>query len=476
MPILLDFAKARAFWPAVIGVYFTAQAALRVGVGDVLGIDEAEAWLWAQNLDWGYGPQPPLYNWLQYAIFSLTGANAFGVALLKALLLWGIFLCGIGLARRWSGAFASPIWIAGAAALALFWLPELAWESQRTRTHNVLAGLVALASMWQFLRLMKAPSGRNHVLLGFLIGLGFLSKWNFGFLAAGFVLAALLSGGAQRLARPAALSVLLLPALMVAPTVLWISGHPSVALSSYGRLGIENGTGAGEVMIAWLSSISVAVLSLVALPVIMFGAFAFFGRARAKVGSELADDARAEMRLVALVVGLAFALVLVAGMASGITEFLPRWLMPLALPLLPAAGIWLMARIGPGARRAFVATTLGLLVVLLVGNGYMLCCDAPLRKYDFGAMAAALPPNDPHHPYIAAAPIAANLAVRAPDRVLTDPALLMVSACPDGVGVLGPALHGHAGLELWLAECGLVAEAEAEPLVNEFTLQRFSRH
>ncbi|MBD3788635.1 MAG: hypothetical protein IE922_17050, partial [Sphingomonadales bacterium] len=104
LPRSLHLLTARpGFWLALFAAYFAAQAALRVTLGDRVNIDEAEALLWAQRLDWGYGPQPPLYIWAQSAVFALTGPGVLGLAVLKALVLWGIAACGFTLARRWVG-------------------------------------------------------------------------------------------------------------------------------------------------------------------------------------------------------------------------------------------------------------------------------------------------------------------------------------------------------------------------------------
>jgi len=58
---------------AALAVYFLLQLLVRVTVAGGVEKDEAEQLLWTQTLAWGYGPQPPLYSWLQWAVFRLTG-------------------------------------------------------------------------------------------------------------------------------------------------------------------------------------------------------------------------------------------------------------------------------------------------------------------------------------------------------------------------------------------------------------------
>ncbi len=47
------------------GGYFLCHIGLRLLAGGALGLDEAEILLDARYLAWGYGPQFPLYAWLQ---------------------------------------------------------------------------------------------------------------------------------------------------------------------------------------------------------------------------------------------------------------------------------------------------------------------------------------------------------------------------------------------------------------------------
>ena len=49
--------------------YFLFQALYRRLLGGGLLIDEAQMLLWSREPLGGYGPQPPLYSWLQFAAF-----------------------------------------------------------------------------------------------------------------------------------------------------------------------------------------------------------------------------------------------------------------------------------------------------------------------------------------------------------------------------------------------------------------------
>ncbi|HVG49422.1 MAG TPA: hypothetical protein VM899_14965, partial [Rubellimicrobium sp.] len=64
--------------------YVAFQVVLRLIIGRSLELDEAEAFYQSRHLAWGYGPQPPLYFWLQWALFQVFGPGLLALALLKA--------------------------------------------------------------------------------------------------------------------------------------------------------------------------------------------------------------------------------------------------------------------------------------------------------------------------------------------------------------------------------------------------------
>ena len=119
--------------------YFVFHVLLRVFTGPALGLDEAEMMLIAQDLKWGYGPQPPLYAWLQYGAFNLLGENILALSLLKNTILCLTYICIYKFIRIGHGAK-----ISGIAALALVLIPQFGWESQRALTHSVLVSFYRL--------------------------------------------------------------------------------------------------------------------------------------------------------------------------------------------------------------------------------------------------------------------------------------------------------------------------------------------
>ncbi|MER5170987.1 ArnT family glycosyltransferase [Thioclava kandeliae] len=420
-------------WLSLFGLYFAVQATLRILLGDRLNIDEAEAFLWAQGWSWGYGPQPPLYIWLQRLVFLLTGPSVAGLAILKALTLWATFALSFALMRRWVPP--TRIWMAGLATLMLFWLPELVWESQRIRTHNVTVTIAALAFFWALLRLRERPSLGNYAALGLIAGLGLLTKWSFApLLLAGFG-SLLLSAGGRRLLRDRkALLWLVLPLAICLPTFSWIARHAAVALASADKLDFEGGQGPLVSSGLFLTSTATSVLTFLALPVLVLGAFALstLHKPTRHDAGESGPLRRTEQGVVLGIVGLTLMLILAGGLLSGATELRLRWLLPILVILVPMAALWVLDRLGRRRRIGLVAATLCLPVLLCVAMGVMLKTDPPFKSLDLDGLQEALAAENLTGTVLAKEIIAGNMALRFPELTWHDPATQLVRPCPEG--------------------------------------------
>jgi len=454
-------------WTIFFLLYCIAQLCVRVLFGHKMNIDEAQVWLWAHELAWGYGPQPPLYVWLQRAVFAMTGATDFGLAVLKEFLLFGIFVMAQELAGRWTDGEKIPRWFAGAAALMLFWLPEFSWESQRIHTHNVLTTLVSLLTIWQALHLRETPTHKNYALLGLLIGAGMLSKWSFGFVALGTIVVLILERHFRLLGWKILAWCIGLPALMILPTVIWIINHPAVALASYHKLGVAPELHWYFGILAWTTSASMALIVFVALPLLVFGAFMAWGRTPYAELPTLSNAAQDEIRFVARCVALALATLLIGGAFIGATVLKYRWLLPILIPFVPASTFLVLIRLQENARRWLLRLTFVLPAMLVILWSVTLINKTPLKYFDDSFVAPALPENDDRSPYLASVTMAAHLKVVDPDRILKDEALLMAGACPDMVTVLESSMLQTPGLMDWLSGCGLVRSSVRSSLLGE---------
>nr|WP_145549313.1 glycosyltransferase family 39 protein [Variovorax boronicumulans] len=354
-------------------LYFAAHVLGRVLVSPALELDEAEQAVWTQHLQWGYGAQPPLYTWLQWAVFQMLGASVLTLSLLKNALLALAYVC-VYLAGR----MLMPAGLAALAAATMLLLPQIGWEASRDLTHSVLLTTMSAATLAVVLALLRSPRPALYLLTGVVAGLGMLSKYSYaGFL--GVLLAALLAGRDTRavLLNRWTLGAVAVGAAMVVPHGLWVLQHWGLAVeSTAGKLTSAVPMGFFQGLWRGLASLVLAVLAFAgpwALAMgLLFGRGALQAWSRwwrpqpAPAGGGLHLQALWRRYFVAL--GLLFLAMLVFG---EVTRFKDRWMMPF-LFLLPVAFFGCAPELAQHARlprlRRVLATVAVLVLVLLTAR------------------------------------------------------------------------------------------------------------
>lgn len=318
-------------------LYFAAHVLGRTLVSPALELDEAEQALWTQQLQWGYGAQPPLYTWLQWAVFQLLGVSVFSLALLKNALL------ALAYVSVWLAARALlPAALAVPAAASMLLLPQIGWEASRDLTHSVLLTTLAAATLAAVVALLQRPQPRLYLLAGVLVGLGLLSKYSYaGFLAV--LLAALLAGRDTRavLFNRWALAAVLVATLLVLPHLVWLAQHWALATASTAdKLAVAAPVGRIEGLWRGLSTLALALLAFAGIWALamglLFGRGALRGWARWWRPAPVAAgrwNVQALWQRYFVALALLFVAMVVFG---GVTRFKDRWMMPF-LFLLPLA-------------------------------------------------------------------------------------------------------------------------------------------
>ncbi|MFT6225263.1 MAG: 4-amino-4-deoxy-L-arabinose transferase-like glycosyltransferase [Paracoccaceae bacterium] len=207
--------------PALLGVAIVTL--WRIGMLAVdqtdLFVDEAQYWLWGQEMAFGYYSKPPMIGWVIRAFTELGGSDApFWVRLPGSLFHGATALLLGAIAARLSGARAGMF-----VAWAYVSLPVVTVGSYLISTDTVMFPFLALALLC-WLRLLEDTSGARArtwaIAAGAAVGLAFLSKYA----AIYFVLGAGLSALFLRATRPgwahAGLSLAAF-ALVISPNVAW---------------------------------------------------------------------------------------------------------------------------------------------------------------------------------------------------------------------------------------------------------------
>lgn len=325
-----------------LAVYFLLLVVIRVSQPGGLALDEAEQVYSAQRLLVGYDSQPPLYSWLQWLAFKVFGVSLLGLSALKNGLLFTLYLAMFLLAQPLIGPMG-----AAAASASLILFPPIGWESQIDRTHSVLATTIAALALWAYYAMLRRPHMLWRALLGLLLGLGMLAKYNFSIFIAGMMAASLFVPEHRRLVWQREVWVTVLVAvLVVLPHGLWFIGHlDSATADTLYKMGVtDRADGYFERVAHGLVELAQGIVTFSALFVLIFAAAARPFWKHARLQTDL-PAARFFLWVHAAALACVFALV-VAGYLSNLKG---RWLQPF-LFALPLATLVLV----PGAAKALV--------------------------------------------------------------------------------------------------------------------------
>ncbi|MDR0457556.1 MAG: glycosyltransferase family 39 protein [Burkholderiaceae bacterium] len=340
---------------------------IRVTISPALKWDEAQQILWTQQLQWGYGAQPPLYTWVQWCVNQLLGPCVLALSLVKhtfialtCVLMW--------LAARELMGRRAAWW----SAASLWLLLPFGWFSVRDQTHTVLVTAMTCGAWWLLLRIVRrAGSGcqREFAALGLMCGCGMLSKYSFALAAAALIAAFLSVRGPRRaLLGRGWWWTPLIGLIVVAPHGWWLLSHWHDATAGTIRemtIAPRHNWGAG------LVSLIAAVLGMLAPWALL--TLAAFGPAwwrRPDPAPEIPGWPASWLRRV---FGRYLALIALALLfmvfAADVTVFKGRWVLPLLVPV-PLMAFALRPELDADRRgKRFTAVALALILVIVIAAG-----------------------------------------------------------------------------------------------------------
>ncbi|WP_082025041.1 glycosyltransferase family 39 protein [Ruegeria sp. ANG-R] len=407
------------FWICLFAGYFLLHVALRVATGGSLGLDEAEILLDARHLQWGYGPQLPLYAWLQWAVFQITGPGLLGLSLLKnGLLLATVVTLYLTIRTRQTSLMA------GLSVLSLLMLYQFSWEAQRALTHSVLANFCSVLTFAVIWGLIRKPTASGFVLLGVVVAMGGLSKYNYVVALLAMMLAAFSDPATRKpLWSPWLLLSMGVAVMLVAPPMLWILNNPEQALASARKLDMSSDGLAAWIAAQGIAELALAAFGFVSLLFVVMGALWLIYR---RQGTAVAADDL--LRLIWRTLFWALVLMALVVLLSGSTNVKDRWLQPILIYAGPALVLWLLPRTGSmGARRFAQISAVLAGVIGLAMLHHNLAGDAK-RAAPFAELTARiLAQTSPDSVIVADNWLAGNMAYFAPqhpiysDRDITAP-------------------------------------------------------
>ncbi|WP_299324628.1 glycosyltransferase family 39 protein [uncultured Maribacter sp.] len=205
-----------------------------------LELEDAEQAYYSQWFRWGYDDQPPLYTWLQYGFNTIFGVGKISFSILRGILFAGTLL----MLYRYSKLRIKDVETSKLAILALVFIPVYIDFTFRRLSHTSLLCLSVVASYYCIQLLMQRKSILNYLLLGFVVGVGLLSKYNYAFFLVTFALGSLWDKDLRAIVfSPKMLFTILLSCLLVAPHTYWLLGPDGfqsfLASSIEEKIGIE---------------------------------------------------------------------------------------------------------------------------------------------------------------------------------------------------------------------------------------------
>ncbi|MFZ2031956.1 MAG: glycosyltransferase family 39 protein [Vitreimonas sp.] len=176
-----DFAISPTGFFAILFVYIAVSILLRLWISPVLGTDEIEQALLANDWRLGYNPrQPPLYTWILLSGYAVFGRTVLAHVVVKYGVLAAMFVASYFAGRRVLKSQTH----AALATYALVLLYNIGWGAQVGYTHSLLLSVFIFLTLWSLSRAFESKHLLDYALVGVVIGLGFLTKFSFGIFLA----------------------------------------------------------------------------------------------------------------------------------------------------------------------------------------------------------------------------------------------------------------------------------------------------
>lgn len=363
---LWDLRQRPSYSLLLLASFFFVAVISRIMRSDNLETDEMQQVLHFLSLEWGYGSQPPLYEWLQYGVFQITGPSIAGLSILKNGLLLMATILMVASVRLLTAQIASG----ALAAFALLSMPTVFLMTQRDLSHTVVAIACICLFFWSLFQALKDPGLFRYIVVGLAVGLGAIAKYNFVIIPLAAMIALMLvKEFRSRVMNWKILATLGAAALVVLPHAIWLLGNLGIA-SAQTLKEMEVGKDVSLLAAAAATTASFVEAGLkAALPIICFFLLLF--------PRDIRSIARASDRwtqLLGWTFVLSLALVYVTLLGIGATEIRQKWLALyfVALPIYLALKIN-AAGIDARARLPMAATVSGFLFVgvalMLLGRG-----------------------------------------------------------------------------------------------------------
>lgn len=192
--------------------------------------DEAYQWLWSKHLALSYFSKPPMIAYVQFLGTTLWGDNAFGIRFFSPVL--GAIL-GVAILRflaREVNAQAA-VWL----LLIVNATPLIALGTVLMTIDPLVVLFWTLAMIIGWRAIQPGATTKDWLLVGLMMGLGFLSKYNAALqIVCWAIFFALYPPARRQLRRPGPYLALLVFALGTLPVLIWNAQHGWITVEHVG--------------------------------------------------------------------------------------------------------------------------------------------------------------------------------------------------------------------------------------------------
>ncbi len=357
-----DFAVSPTGFFTLLAIYIVTSILLRLWISPVLGTDEIEQALLANDWRLGYNPrQPPLYTWILLSGYAVFGRTLLAHVIVKYGVLAAMFIASYCAGRR---LLKSPE-RAALATYALVLLYNIGWGAHVGYTHSLLLSVFIFLTLWAASRAFESKRTLDYAVFGIVLGLGFLTKFSFAAFLIPLLIACCLAAPLRAgllnwrslIAAVVALAILALP-------VNWMIHAPY----SYVRV-LREVTGVGE-RPSYLANVGEGLLSLLEgvltfLAPFWLAALLFWRTLRAKGEGA---DAPPWLRAMQLSLGVTLIALVAVVLVAQVTDFKPRYMHPILLTAPLLFFFWLDQRpANPGAERWFAGIAGAFVIAVFAG-------------------------------------------------------------------------------------------------------------
>ncbi|MCB1503975.1 MAG: glycosyltransferase family 39 protein [Hyphomicrobiaceae bacterium] len=345
-------------------LYVLLHAGFRMLASSTLGEDDTLDQILVQELRAGYNPrQPPLYDWVLYAVQQVTGPRLIGFLAIKYAALTATVVFIYLSAYR---ILKDRLWaLLTVESLALIY--QISWRYHEGFTHEVLAMVAVSATLWAFLRLYDCGRTGDYVVFGVIAGLGMLTEPNYSVYQICLWIAVSLQPSVRCVVVGPRLLISAVIALGIAsPFILWVVGD-SAHFDHYFRASTHGHF--KDMLIGVKDAVRGPFMYLAPLIVILPAVFPGFVRTgwddiRGVKETAFAEGSPDLERLVLTTMLTGIALSIFGGLVFGIGGYAMHVLMPLYVTSV----IWLFAvaqRVESGLRRRPVLARLALAIAVI---------------------------------------------------------------------------------------------------------------